>query len=247
MPFYLAVGDGAAANIGSGGTTMNHPVLTVGTTAAIRIVTETLRDVPIGLWNYRVDAARHLIGGATIEGGNVFAWAKKTLKFDVAEANQKLLTLDFDQHGLTVLPFLAGERSPGYQGDARGTIHGLRLDTSPVDVLQAMLESVALRLRLIYDLLERPGEAIFAGGGALNSSTAWRQIIADAIGVPLHIVESPEATSQGVAILIAQHRHETIETTPTIQTTITPRTDQAARVSAALARQSELYETLLTN
>lgn len=245
VPFYLAVGDGAAANIGSSGTSADRPVLTVGTTAAIRIVSETSGDVPTGLWNYRVDAKRHLIGGATSEGGNIYAWAKKSLKLDLADLNQQLLQRDFGAHELTVLPFLVGERSPGYHADATGTIQGLRLDTSSLDVLQALLESVALRLCLIYDLLEQPGDAILAGGGALTGSSAWRQIIADTVGVPLHIVDTPEATAQGIAKLIAVHQGETADISPTIQAVITPRSGQADRVSAALSRQTQLYHALI--
>ncbi len=35
-----------------------------------------------------------------------------------------------DPHGLTVLPFLAGERAPGWRGDRRATIAGLGLETT---------------------------------------------------------------------------------------------------------------------
>ncbi|MCP6467902.1 FGGY-family carbohydrate kinase, partial [Klebsiella pneumoniae] len=91
-------------------------------------------------------------------------------------------------HGLTVLPLFAGERSPNYRADATGTIHGLRLDTAPLDILHALIEAVALRLRVIFDLMGRPGEFVLAGGGALSQSPAWTQITADALGIPLYLV-----------------------------------------------------------
>ena len=56
-----------------------------------------------------------------------------------------------DGHGLTVLPLLAGERAPGWRADASGTIHGIGRHTTSLDILQAHLEAVALRLSLIYD------------------------------------------------------------------------------------------------
>lgn len=241
VPFYLAVGDGAAANIGSGGTTERHPVLTVGTTAAMRIVTTTQNDVPTGLWAYRVDATRHLIGGATSEGGNIFAWAQDTFQLDSTDLDDSLIGRKPGAHGLTVLPLFTGERSPGYRADATGTILGMRLETSPIDILHALLEGVALRLRLIYDLMGRPGQAVRASGGALVQSAAWRQIMADCLGVPLHLVDGDEATARGVAVLITQN--ETHAELP-IAHIITPHPAVTEQVNALLHRHTQLYARL---
>ena len=240
-PFYLAVGDGAAANIGTGGLTSDAPVLTVGTTAAMRVVTPSRGDPPISLWAYRVDADRHLIGGATSEGGNIFAWARDTLKLDLASLEDALLTREPGAHALTVLPLLAGERSPGYQAGATGTLHGLRLDTTPLDMIHALLEGVALRLRHIYDLLDSPDDGILASGGALMNSPAWAQIIADALGVPLHLVQVPEATARGIAILLGAIHH------PAPQRIITPRAASTQHMAALLHAQQQLYKRLYTD
>ena len=169
-PFYLAVGDGAAANIGSGGVDDSKLVLTIGTTAALRMVTtQPPSPLPPGLWSYRVDKTRHLVGGATTEGGNIFAWAQSALKLGDAD------TLEWqpDAHGLTVLPTLAGERSPGFAANATGTITGIRLSTTPEDIVLALLESIALRLGIIADLFAMPDVTVYAGGGSLLASPIW--------------------------------------------------------------------------
>jgi gluconokinase len=92
VPFCLAVGDGAAANIGSGCVDEARIALTVGTTAALRIVSsDILPPMPDGLWGYRVNATYHLIGGATTEGGNIFSWVQRILKLDdVADLDAEL-------------------------------------------------------------------------------------------------------------------------------------------------------------
>ena len=103
-----------------------------------------------------------------------------------------------------MLPCLAGERSPGWSARARGAIAGLSLATTPIDILRASLESVALRLALIYDLLApltAPDHEIVASGGALVRSAAWAQMIADALGRPLVVAREREASSRGVALL----------------------------------------------
>lgn len=239
--FFLAVGDGAAANIGTSGDSPTRPVLTVGTTAAIRIVSPDLIPVDPGLWAYRVDARRHLIGGATSEGGNIFAWARSVLRLDIPDLDLALRQHPLGAHGLTVLPLLAGERSPGYHGDATGVVLGLRLHTSGLDILQALLEGVALRLRIIYDLLGRPGDHLLAGGGALMQSPAWAQIIADILGKPLILTDTSEATALGVARLIAA---ESAVHFSQSERKLLPRPENQSRVDELLERHQHLYQTI---
>lgn len=208
VPFYLAHGDGVPANIGSGGIDPQLPVLTIGTTAAVRIVTDKpATTIPDGLWAYRVDATRQLIGGATTEGGNVFQWATQTLQISPDEIEPYLKRAAPDSHGLTVLPLLGGERSPGWQSDATGIIEGLRFSTSPLEIVHAMLESVALRLGMILRQLNPPAEVVYAGGGALHQSAAWAQIVANALGRTLWLIDTSEVTANGTAALIYQHQH----------------------------------------
>src|SRR5262249_60205316 len=87
---------------------------------------------------------------------------------------------------------------------ARGAIAGLSLATTPIDILRAALEAVALRLALIYDLLAPlagSGHEVIASGGALVRSRAWTQMIADALGRPLLLSREREAASPRAALL----------------------------------------------
>jgi gluconokinase len=251
IPFCLAVGDGAAANIGSGCDSPSHIALTVGTTAALRIVTKHRpQALPSVLWRYVVEKDCYLIGGATTEGGSVFAWAQDTLKLphiDVLEA--EIRERPPDAHGLTVLPLLGGERSPGYAVTATGTIHGLRLSTSPLDILQATLESVALRLSLIYDALKTIADRdaiLIAGGGALHASPAWAQIIANAVNCPLHVTLDGEVTARGTALLALRAISEVgnLNISPEIARVVEPEPRHAEALRAACERQSKLYDLL---
>jgi sugar (pentulose or hexulose) kinase len=47
-----------------------------------------------------------------------------------------LARMEPDAHGLTVLPFIAGERSPGWAAEAALTLHGVELQTKPADIAQ---------------------------------------------------------------------------------------------------------------
>jgi len=206
LPWFPAAGDGATANIGSGCVSSERVALTVGTTSALRAV---LKKSPIrllsGLWCYRVDRHRSLLGGALSEGGSVFAWMKGSLNLkNLSRLEKNLTALKPDAHGLTILPFLAGERAPGWAGYARGTIHGLSLATTPLQILQAGLESVAYRVALVFSLLEKelPAEPkIVASGGALLHSPAWLQIMTDVLGRPVAVSGVQEASARGAALL----------------------------------------------
>jgi gluconokinase len=204
VPWVPAVGDGACSNLGSGCVGPDRAALMVGTSGAMRIVSAE-RDVvaPPGLWCYRVDAARALIGGALSNGGNLFAWLRETLQLpepEVVEA--ELAAMEPDAHGLTVLPFLAGERSPGWAGHARASFSDISWSTRPIDLLRAGLESVAYRFAMIAERLPLQTDTqIVATGGALLSSPAWTQIVCDVLGRPLVASEEPEASGHGAALL----------------------------------------------
>ncbi|MEX1019158.1 MAG: gluconokinase [Litorilinea sp.] len=258
-----AIGDGAAANVGSGCVEPDRIALTVGTTGAMRVVVDPDLDrVPDGLWLYRVDARRGLLGGATTEGGNVFAWLQDALVLpDAGTLEAQLSELEPAAHGLAVLPFWGGERAPGWREDARGTIHGLRLSTRPVEIVQACLEAMSYRFAMIYDRIAphlargRPTDAaerepaIVASGGAILSSPVWLQLTADVLGRPLHTLAESEATSRGLAVLaleqlgVVEHAVQLVAATGRVYV---PRPAYYAVHREALARQRELYADLLT-
>ena len=248
VPFYLAVGDGASAQVGSGAVEDGTAALTIGTTAAIRKVsTEKLPPVPAGCWGYRIDADHHLIGGALSEGGSIFAWARDVLKLDLDTLESELSKSEPAQHGLTVLPLLAGERSPGWRGDATGTIHGLRLSTTPFDVVHALLESVALRLAIVARQLHLGGEGkIIGSGGASAKSPVWAQIIADAMEHPLHLIDEPEITALGTAHLAwcALNNQPVSSANPKIARIVEPRPQYAKVMRELIEKQQRLYHQL---
>jgi gluconokinase len=253
VPFFLAVGDGAAANVGSGCVTPERVALTVGTTGAMRVVlpNET-PDVPAGLWAYKVGGAETLLGGALSEGGNVFAWATSALRLPpTAELDAVLRARRPDGHGLTVLPFLVGERSPGWSNDAEAMMVGMHPATSALDVLQAWLEAVAYRFMILARLLAphaAPGHEIVASGGAMSASPYWVQLLADGLGRRIHLSRSAELTGRGTAILALRALgiwRTLADEAAATEDVYEPAKELAPVYQAALERQHRLYESVL--
>ena len=246
-PFFLALGDGAAANIGSGAVDDRHIALTIGTTSALRVV-KTVDRVPHGLWRYLVSTELPLVGGATSEGGNVYEWVMEELLLGDEALESQLAKREPDRHGLTVLPLIAGERSPGWQPDASGTVHGIRRHTSRLDFLQAHLEAVAIRLSMIFDMLKADGAEVMAGGGALQSSAAWARMIADAFDSPIHLLAEVEITARGVALMMRRSLDGVPMDAdpPQIGHIIQPEQDRVRLLRRGRERQIDLYRRLYT-
>jgi gluconokinase len=102
------------------------------------------------------------------------------------------------------LPFLAGERAPNWNADARGTILGLTLNTRPIEILRAGMEAVAYRLGLVYEMVHTittDAKAVIASGGALEKSPTWVQMIADVLNARVIASAESEATSRGCALI----------------------------------------------
>jgi gluconokinase len=253
VPFFLAVGDGAAANVGSGCVTPDRIALTVGTTGAMRVVLpDQTPAVPAGLWAYKVGAKETLLGGALSEGGNVFAWSTATLRLPPGpKLDAALRALPADGHGLTILPFVAGERSPGWSNDAESVTTGIHPGTTAVQLLQAWLEAVAYRVAIIARLLSphaSPSHEIVASGGAMSASPYWVQLMADVIGRRVHLSRSEELTSRGAAILALRGLglwKTLADETLAAEDVFEPRPSRAPVYQAAIERQHRLYEKVL--
>lgn len=207
IPWFPALGDGACDNVGSGCTRQERFALMVGTSGAMRAVAESGKiEIPDGLFCYRVDRKRFVLGGALSNGGEVYAWMKRTLRLPESdeEIEKQLAALEPGMHGLTLLPLFAGERSTGWRADARAAITGLGSNTSPIEILHAALESVALRFCNVYEIMKaslgEPREVV-ASGSALLHSRVWTQMMADALGHAITSCVEREATSRGAALV----------------------------------------------
>ncbi|MGI8669858.1 MAG: gluconokinase [Aridibacter sp.] len=209
--FFLAIGDGAGNNIGANCVQKDKAALMIGTSGAMRVAFagEVPRRIPFGLWCYRIDRKRILIGGALSNGGGLYGWLKTNfrLKKNDDKTENKIEARQADGHGITFLPFLAGERSTGYHENAFGSIIGLRQSHDKIDIVQAALEAVAYRFAEIYDQLNKVLEIkqIIASGGALRESPIWTQIICDTLGQNMSLPATREASSTGVILLASEY------------------------------------------
>ena len=210
--WFPALGDGACANVGSGAIGAASIALTIGTSAAERVILPRPKDeawtIPPGLWAYRLDREHAVLGGALSNGGNLLRWIWNTTGAGPDdEATAAAAALAPDSTGLTVLPFLAGERSPGWHDDATAVFAGLTAATRPEHLIRAGMESVAYRLAAVHDALGplcADDHRIIVSGGAVLGMPSWLRIVADTLGRPLTaLAPDDETTARGAALIAA--------------------------------------------
>ncbi len=252
VPWYPALGDGACNNIGSGCVDADRIAVMVGTSGAMRMMKRAdAFTIPEGLWCYRSDRRRILVGGALSNGGNICDWMRDTLRLgDEQRVEQDLSRMKPDSHGLTVLPFWAGERSPGWHDSARAVVTGMTLHTTPLDVMCAGLEATTYCFARIYERL-RPiaGDSceIVASGGGLLQSPVWMQMLADVLERPITASAVSEASSRGAALLAldAAGVLEDLAAVPApIGKVYEPDPAKRDRYREAMHRQQALYDMM---
>ncbi|GAA2699553.1 FGGY family carbohydrate kinase [Micromonospora olivasterospora] len=180
------VGDGAASNIGQGCVDPGRAAVTVGTSAAVRLVQPApagwgLPPLPDGLWRYRVDHDHVLTGTAYSSGGNLFAWARRELRLPQGAELDAALARIAPGGGVAADPRLGGDRAPGRAPAGSGTLGGLSFGTDAVEIVAGLMSGVcrliAADLVELESTVDGPVEVVL-GGGAMAASAWWRESFA---------------------------------------------------------------------
>jgi sugar (pentulose or hexulose) kinase len=118
----------------------------------------------------------------------------------------------------------------------------MSLATTGVEILAATLEAICFRLAAGLDALAPtlPGEPeVVASGGAIVASPWWQQTLADVLGRPVRLVDEPEASARGAALLALGLTAE-----PTTLRVVEPRPEAVLGERAARAANDDLARRL---
>ncbi|MFG1777609.1 FGGY family carbohydrate kinase [Micromonospora sp. NPDC049048] len=209
-PWAGPVGDGGASNVGSGCVRPDRVAVTVGTSAAVRLMQrvpagQAMPPLPAELWRYRVDHEHVVTGAAYSSGGNLFAWADRELRLPGGDELQAALARVPYRGGLPVNVRFGGDRPPGRAPAGSGVLGGLSFDTTAVEILAGLMRGlcdlVAADLAVLESSVDSPVEVVL-GGGAMAASAWWRTAFAAALAPrPVWYGRNPEVGASGAALV----------------------------------------------
>jgi gluconokinase len=246
--WFPVITDGFASNHGAGAIDRTRMAAATATSGALRVLLDGPADpLPFGLWNYRVDGARSLLGGALNDVGRAVSWARATL--NAGEDVGPVLTADPSAATPLVLPYLTGERAPGWRSDARTTISGVTAATTPDELFRGVVEGIAITYARVADELApaspQAGQ-IMAAGSVSKDMPEWLQVLADVLGRPVTHVTLKRSTLRGTALIALDVLAPDVPRVPVrAGATYEPRDRVADHYRERKERFAHLYEALL--
>ncbi|WP_426451332.1 gluconokinase [Paenibacillus sp. S-38] len=216
LPFVVGASDGVLSNLGVDAIAPGTVAVTIGTSGAIRSVTDRPVTDPKGrIFCYALTEKHWVIGGPVNNGGMIFRWVRDQLCVSEMETASLLGKDPYEvlteiaarvkpgADGLLFHPYLAGERAPLWDANARGSFFGLGLHHKKQHMIRAVLEGVIYNLYTVFlalqELIGQPNRIQATGGFA--RSELWRQMMADIFDQEVHVPVSVESSCLGAAVL----------------------------------------------
>ena len=207
IPVAAGAGDQAAGALGVGVVEPGPASVVLGTSGVVFSALDAYRADPearVHVFCHAVPGTWHAMGVMLSAAGSL-KWFRDTLAPDAAypDLMGEAERWEPGAEGLTFLPYLAGERTPHADPDARGAFTGLSLRHDRGALVRAVLEGVAFGLRDCLDVVRDVGAAPemgrASGGGA--RSELWLKIVASVLELPVERVAVEEGAAYGAALL----------------------------------------------
>jgi xylulokinase len=201
VPVAAGAGDQAAGAIGVGVDRPGPVSVVLGTSGVVfAALPEYASDPRLHSFCHAVPGLWHQMGVMLSAAGSL-AWLRDTIA--PAESFGSLVDeaalWEPGTEGLVFLPYLAGERTPHADPDARGAFSGLSLRHNRGALVRSVLEGVAFGLRDSLDLVGGASVGRVSGGGA--RSDEWLRIVASVLEIPLERMAADEGAAYGAALL----------------------------------------------
>jgi gluconokinase len=206
--FVIGASDGALANLGSGAMDQKNLAVTIGTSAAVRMVVPSpIEDKSKTLFNYILDNNRYISGGASNNGGglikklsSIMGENEKTFGAFLQEAFSAPVGCD----EMVFLPYLTGERAPVWNAEATGILSGIQFRHEKNYLMRALIEGITMNLYAIAEKLfavHKP-DTLIASGGFIHSDK-WVQMLSDIFLLPVIVNTTADASCMGAAMIAA--------------------------------------------
>lgn len=253
LDFIIGASDGALANLGTGAIQPGEVALTIGTSAAVRIISrEPLQDAGGRLFNYIVDEDHFLCGGASNNGGIALRWFVDSFYPDKKDTDLNILLQEAaavapGADGLIFLPYIYGERAPVWDASAAGLFFGIHSRHNRASFLRAVLEGICFGLKQLLEAIVDNGagiQVVLASGG-FTASPVWLEILSGILGKPVRLAQDADASAMG-AIFLGMKETGMVESLEATGSLLDERTvaDPVAGEAAAYGRNYAIFSRL---
>lgn len=187
VPVYAGGPDFIVSIIGTGTVKAGRACDRAGTSEGINLCTDRAISDPRLLCVRHVIDGYHNVSGMVSTSGRALQWFKEiTGNEDLPFATllEDIRAVPAGSNKLIFLPYLAGERAPIWDPNARGAFIGLTMNHGTREMMRAVVESVGFAIRDIVTVMEETGLQVSdmrITGGQAKSDT-WIQIKADVTG-----------------------------------------------------------------
>lgn len=207
--------DAACGTLGAGVVHAGETQEQGGQAGGMSICIEEYAADPRLILGYHVVPNQWLLQGGTTGGGGVMRWLEREFgayersvaaekgRTSLQQYNALAEQVSPGSDGLVFLPYMAGERSPIWDPNAKGVFYGLDFGKTKGHIIRSAMEGVAYSLKHNLDIAESAGahvKELLAVGGCANSAL-WMQIKSDITGKSLAVPFSDTATTLGAALL----------------------------------------------
>jgi len=254
VPVAAGAGDQAAGALGVGVHAPGRLSIVLGTSGVVFGALPEFRADAQG----RVHAFCHAVPGGwhamgvMLSAAGSLRWLHDAIGGTYEELLAEAARWPAGVEGLLFAPYLAGERTPHADPDARAAFAGLSLRHDRGALARAVLEGVAFGLRDSFDLLVELGVAAEAGrvsGGGARSDL-WLKIAASVLGLPVERTAVEEGAAFGAALLggvaagVFASPAEAVAACVRVRETIDPDPSWQDQYATDVDRFRRLYPTL---
>ena len=214
-PVMTGSGDSSSESISTGVLDPGDAMIQLGSSMFMYCCTDRLINDPRIHGGGFLIPDRYSVSAGTNNCGTVTRWFRDNIYFDLKSAEDEgggnayaammkgIDDIPIGSGGLVTLPYLAGERSPINDPDARGLVIGLTLKHTRAHLYRSALEGVCFTVAQHVDILKENGISPLrlhaVGGGTKNPY--WMQMCADICGEPLNLMEVTIGASYGDALM----------------------------------------------
>lgn len=207
---YAGAADNAASAVGSGITTKDKGMISIGTSGVVLANKVNLtgnEDGKLHTFNHAIPGSYYSMG-VTLAAGKSLDWLKTTfgsnMTFD--EFLEGIENVSPGSEGLMFTPYIQGERTPYNDSSIRASFVGIDISHDLPCFTRAVLEGITFSLKDSLEIIDKEAgedvsQLVSVGGGAKNK--IWLQMQADILNKKIITLEIENGPSTGAAMIAA--------------------------------------------